>query len=300
MVAHPQNTSTWKETAWNGVRFKAPVDWDLSRIGARYLMLENEAGPVLEVKWAPIKGAFSHTKHLRRLAKSFQRQSGIRIEEFHLPPDWKKNLKKYDVSGFLWTGKTVRGKGVILYCPDCKHATLIQFYDYPIRKSENVYLKILSSFKDHRLDNEAVWAVFDIRAVIPDTYDLKYHRFEPGRFELSFASDKQKLTLYRWGPAAVALSDRTLEQFAKMMIPILQAEDRFHIRTDGNVVDFESEDSGEKSPFRSFFKRRNTVMKVRVWHEETKNKILGIRLEENGSTGTVMLDTLSKRYETLS
>ena len=34
--------------------------------------------------------------------------------------------------------------------------------------------------------------------------------------------------------------------------------------------------------------------------EETKNKILGIRLEENGSTGTVMLDTLSKKYETLS
>jgi hypothetical protein len=41
-------------------------------------------------------------------------------------------------------------------------------------------------------------------------------------------------------------------------------------------------------------------MKMRVWHEEAKNKILGIRLEEDSSAGTVMLDMLSKRYETFS
>ena len=214
MVVSRQNINTWKETAWNGIQFKAPAGWDLSRIGARYLMLENEAGPVLELKWAAIKGAFSHPKHLRRLTKSFQRQSGIRIAEHHLPHGWKKKLKNYDVSGFLWTGKSMRGKGVILYCPDCKHATLIQFYDYPVCKPENVYLEILSTFRDHRLDNEAVWAVFDIRAVIPDTYVLKYHRFEPGRFELSFASDTQKLTLYRlflWIVPKHLLLNRNLE-----------------------------------------------------------------------------------------
>lgn len=296
MRVHAEKNSPWKETAWNGVRFKAPAEWEPASIGSRYLMLENDTGPVLELKWGPIKGAFSHRNHLRRLAKHFRRQSGIRVQEHPLPTDWEKALKKFERSGFLWAGKRAGGRGVILYCPTCKHATLIQFYDYQARESDRVYPEILRSFKDHRLNDETLWAVFDIRAVTPDAYRLKYHRFEPGRFELSFESGRQKLTLYRWGPAGAALSDRTLAQFAKMMIPILQGEDRFHIRDTGDRVEFEYVG---KVSFWQRLKPQKTALKVRVWHEEKKNKILGIRLEETASTAAVMLDTLSKRYETL-
>jgi len=292
-------SSPWKETAWNGIRFLAPTGWEPASIGRRYLMLENEAGPALEIKWGPIKGAFSHRRHLQRLSKTFNKQSNIRIEKRPLPNDWKAALGNYEHSGFTWTGKQVGGRGVILFCPACAHATLIQFYDCQTPISDRVYQRILRSFDHHPINGETVWAVFDIRAVTPGAYRLTYHRFEPGRFELSFEAGRQKLTLYRWGPAAAALSHRTLAQFAQLMIPTLRGKDRFCIRDNGNRVDFDDIDGFGKTPFWRRFKREKIVMAVRIWHEEKRNKILGIRLEENASTASMMMESLAKRYETL-
>jgi hypothetical protein len=291
--------SPWKETAWNGIRFMAPAGWEPASIGRRYLMLENDAGPVLEIKWGPIKGSFSHRKHFRRLSKNFSKQSNIRIEERPLPNDWEAALGRYEHSGFSWTGNRLGGRGVILYCPICTHATLIQFYDYPAQTSDRVYVKTLRSFEDHPPNNETVWAVFDFRAVVPDAYRLNYHRFEPGRFELSFESGRQKLTLYRWGPAGAALSNRTLVQFAQMMVPILKGKDRFHISDNGNRVDFDENGPFGKTSFWQRFKREKSTMTVRIWHEQKRNKILGIRFEGNASTASLMMESLSKRYETL-
>lgn len=297
--AQAVKNSLWKEAAWNGIRFVAPTGWEPASIGRRYLMLENDAGPVLEIKWGPIKGTFSHRRHLRRLSKTFSKQSNIRIEECPLPKDWKAALDHYEYSGFLWTGKQVGGRGVILFCPTCANATLIQFYDYQTQTSDRVYQKILRSFEDHPINGQTVWAVFDIRAVIPGAYRLKYHRFEPGRFELSFEAGRQKLTLYRWGPAGAALSNRTLVQFAQRMIPMLQGKDRFCIRDNGNRVDFDDNDLFGKTPFWQRFKREKIVMAVRIWHEQNRNKILGIRLEENASAAWMMMESLSKQYEAL-
>jgi len=47
-------TDHWKEIAWNGVRFKTPAEWEIAQIGPRHLILENEMGPVMEVKWGPV------------------------------------------------------------------------------------------------------------------------------------------------------------------------------------------------------------------------------------------------------
>ena len=296
MCADEKWNIPWKETAWNGIRFRAPADWEPAGIGNRYLMLENEAGPALELKWGPIKGSFSHRRHLARLAKNFRRHSGIRIRECPLPIDWKRALTDFEGVGFLWTGKRMGGRGVVLYCRACRHATLMQFYGDRPGASDGIERKILGSFKDHNPGGETLWAIFDIRAVVPLTYDLKYHRFEPGRFELSFSSGRQKLTLYRWSPAGAALSERSLEQFAKMMIPMLQAEGRFRMTDAGGCIDFEY--FGKTFLWRRL-KTETTAQTVRVWHEPKKNKILGIRIEGDAAVAAMMRDTLSQRYETL-
>ena len=57
----------WKHIAWNGIRFKAPAEWEVGQIDSRHLILEREAEPVMEVKWGSVKGAFSHKAHLKRL-----------------------------------------------------------------------------------------------------------------------------------------------------------------------------------------------------------------------------------------
>ena len=64
----------WKEIAWYGMRFKIPADWQMSQIGIRYLAIEDEFGLVMEIKWAPVKGKFSHSSHLKRLIALQKRQ----------------------------------------------------------------------------------------------------------------------------------------------------------------------------------------------------------------------------------
>ena len=141
--------ASWKETAWNGIRFKNPIPWEPVKIGNRYLMFEDDAGPVLEVKWESIKGVFSHEKHFHRLAAVYKKQSNIRIEASRLPERWKKALSGFEASGFRWSGNTLGGEGVILYCPECRKATLIQIYRKDPDKNSLEIEKLLASFKDH-------------------------------------------------------------------------------------------------------------------------------------------------------
>ena len=118
----------WKETAWNGVRFHTPADWDIAKIGKQYLLFEDEDRPVLEIKWNTIKGTFSHKKHLRRLTALHGKKDAHLLEQWKIPDHWAQALKRYEISGFSWESTNLNGKGTILYCPECGNATFIQFY----------------------------------------------------------------------------------------------------------------------------------------------------------------------------
>jgi len=89
-----------KEIAWNGIRFLAPSDWEVGKIGPRYLMLETEYGPALEIKWGTVKGNFSHRKHLQRLAATQDKPSGKPVKKSPLPEEWAKALDPFDATGF--------------------------------------------------------------------------------------------------------------------------------------------------------------------------------------------------------
>jgi hypothetical protein len=196
----------------------------VGKIGAHYLMLEEESGPVLEVKWGEVRGSFSHQDHLRRLAALHGKELGESVKQCPLPAAWEKALGKFEATGFSWHGKRVGGMGVLLYCSTCHNATLIQFYQKGSSQTEKIAQRLLTSFRDHRQDNQVIWSLFDIRATIPEKFRLVRHRFEAGEFELAFASGGQKITLHRWGPASILLSGRDLVQFARTMLPHPQGE----------------------------------------------------------------------------
>ena len=58
----------WKELSWDGVLLKIPADLQLGQIGTLYLLIEDQFGPTIEIKWTPVKGKFYHQAHLKRLA----------------------------------------------------------------------------------------------------------------------------------------------------------------------------------------------------------------------------------------
>ncbi len=213
-----------KILAWNGVQFAIPADWEIGRMGLRYLHLEDDRGPVFEVKWQPIKGRFVHKTHLKRLTGMRSRRAGLALQLCKTPGQWQAALAGFAVEAFEWQGGALAGKGAVLYCPHCRTAHLLQFLRRDIVRNKRLCRDILASFEDHRDDKAQAWAVYDIRALTPDRLRLKQYRFDAGAFELAFdGPEGLALHLHRWGPAALMLKAKNLRQFCNGMWPWLQS-----------------------------------------------------------------------------
>jgi hypothetical protein len=152
-------TNNWKQLAWNGIRFETPAQWEVVQIGIRHLILENEVGPVMEVKWGAVKGTFSHRTHLKRLASLQSRRNKISVAEWILPPPWEAALADFEAGGFLWQSPAASGRGAILFCSGCRTATLIQFFGDSSVKREKEFLAVLRSFRDHSRDGWLPWSI---------------------------------------------------------------------------------------------------------------------------------------------
>lgn len=290
----------WQEFAWYGIRFKAPRRWQIGEMGPCYLMLEDDAGPALELKWGKVKGRFSHQKQLRRLRAFQQKKIGEPVKECPVPTQWQEALDKYDSMGFSWRGVGIGGKGVLLHCATCRTATLIQFYHKGGSQPEKLPRRILYSFRDHREDNLVTWSLYDIRAILPDDFNLMKFRFEAGELELAFGSKLQKLNLHRWGPAATLLKDRDLIQFAQALIPNPWGIGDPESLGDGKAVEWRIDPpSTTGRQLWGRINRKPLFQWLRLWHLEDKNRILGVRIRGKKSINSRFIDWVCENYETL-
>jgi hypothetical protein len=287
---------SWREIAWNGVRFSTPAAWEVAKIGPRYLLLTDQGEPVLEIKWEKIKGRFSHRTALRRLS-SLHRNT---VQESPLPDGWKQILNSFTVTGFTWQVETKGGRGAILYCSACGNATLIQFFHHKSKPIDETCLRILSTFQDHATDDLVRWSLFDIQAVIPSQYQLARYRFEAGRYELNFASRKETIALYRWGPASALLVTEDLVAFAARMLEGQRSE--WHPRTwsENPAAEWEKYfPAGLWARFGERLTGTRHYQKIRLWHLPEKNRILGIAVRGNKPYPPDFFDTLCLSYESL-
>ena len=289
----------WKQLAWNGIRFKAPAEWEIAQIGTRHLILETETGPVMEIKWGPVRGKFSHKAHLKRLAALHPKSLKSRIAEWFLPPHWQAALSNFETSGFLWQGKAAIGRGAILFCPACRNATLIQFFRYNSSEREKVLSAVLKSYRDHGQDGISHWSVFDIRVTLPQTLKLVNFRFDAGKFELEFSHGRQSIYLHRWAPAAALLGEGDLIGFARTIPEFSERQPQSLIIDGDGAVEWRIKPVSD-------WQRRMTRLKVnpsffwyRLWHEEKKNRILGIRSESKYPLDFHMLDQIDSNYESI-
>ena len=268
----------------------------MGQIGVRHLVLEDDSEPAMEVKWGPVKGKFSHQTHLKRLGTFQSRKLKNAVKEWFLPPEWEKALTDFQASGFSWQTETKSGRGVILYCPACRNAALIQFLQPKSTRSEKIPLGVLKTFQDHREDDQIAWSVFDIRVMMPANFKLVHHRFEPGNYELAFEHGSQKIFLYRWAPASVLLAERDLTQFARM-ISDFSAENPVSSDIDGGqAVELSL---SPRFIWLSRLKASPSFHWMGLWHLERKNRILGVKMQGKRAFDTLMLDRICAGYESL-
>lgn len=289
----------WKEIAWYGVRFKIPADWLLSQIGLRYLLFEDEFGPAMEIKWAPVKGKFSHQAHLKRLTSLQKRQVRKSLRPEAISREWESALIDFQASAFSWESDSHRGHGLMLFCPACRIASLIQFFHSEVSPNNGVAANVLSSFRDHRNDNQILWSVYDIRALVPEAYELKRYRFEAGRYELDFADGGQHIILYRWAPASVLLSQQDLVGFAGSVVRLGKTEPVAGKMDGCETVEWSATPASNWGRWLSRFKAKASYHWLGLWHLETRNRILGVRAEGKRPLDTELLDRICSHYESV-
>jgi hypothetical protein len=286
---------SWREIAWNGVRFLAPAVWEVIKIGPRYLLLADQGEPALEIKWQWVKGRFSHQTALKRL-NSLHKDT---VQESPLPEEWEKLLGNFTVTGFAWRAEAKGGQGAILYCPACGNATLIQFLGNFSDSRREICRRVLASFQDHSRDNRVVWSIFDIRAEIPAEYLLIRYRFEAGRFEMHFGANRRQIALYRWGPASALLANGDLFAFAAQMIGVQRSE--WHPLTwRHQAVQWEkSVSAGLWARCRERMTGKPHFQRFRLWHLFHENRIFGVGVRGDKTCPSESFDMICTQYESL-
>ncbi|MBN1930841.1 MAG: hypothetical protein JW786_04445 [Desulfobacterales bacterium] len=264
-------------------------------------MLEDTEGPVLEVKWNRIKGFFSSKAYLRQLAAFYKRHFKKKLTEFPLPDQWANMIGNgYQARCFSWQGKNFGGKGIILYCTICQNATLIQFYHKAASNRAYRIESLLSSFQDHRIDDQIFWSIFDIQATIPVNFQLVRYQFEAGKFELAFASKGQKIILYRWALTSILQCEQDFVQFAEAMTHLPKKNPNY--RSLKSCKGLEWEIVSPKAFWRRYLYwpgEKTLFQWVRIWQVEEKNRILGIRAEGKKAFDPFFLERICTNYEAL-
>lgn len=278
--AKHRGPSGWKELAWNGVRVAIPPGWEPGRIGQRHLIVESETGPVMEIKWGRVRGRFLHRSHFQRLRK-VTGAHGANARECRVPAEWKPALERFEPSGFCWTTGGAAATGAILYCPRSRTGGLVQFFH---SAGDLGFLRpagaVLQSLRFHNDTGLVQWAVFDICAQLPERLSLVRHRFEPGRFVLSFAADRCRVDLYRWAPAAVLLKTCDLTRFANTVRELEPLQ--FQATEQPEMASVEGHSPAAAGIGGRLAARfgLHSVCRARLWHLPERNRILGLRMQD--------------------
>ena len=271
---------------WNGVEFSAPSAWAPASFGPRYLLFDDGNSPALEIKWERITGVFSHRRHLKKLGPG----RSAALEEITVPESWEAGLERFQATAFAWRdARGGQGLGVVLFCPDCRNALLLQFLG-PAVDNDDLQARLLSSLTDHSSDGSRLWAVYDIRARVPEALAYQSALFQPGRFELTFGLGKSRIRLIRWSPASVLLKKGGLEGFGTTCFPwsvgCWKREDE-----DGLMISAEKRARG--------LERLKAVPRHRwagLWFVAEANRIMGVSAESRRPLDKTLLDGLCSEF----
>ncbi len=155
---------------------------------------------------------------------------------------------------------------------------------------------MLAGFADHREDGRRLWAVFDIRAELPQELRLVRHRFEVGRFRVELAGRGRRLTLMRWAPAAALLAPGGLAAFAQAQAGPGPMEFR-PLDTAGHP----GVEGRAPAPAGAFARARVALgltpdRRVRIWHAAARNRILGVVLAGRRPIAAEEMDVVCANY----
>ncbi|MDD3618174.1 MAG: hypothetical protein PHX57_02120 [Desulfobulbaceae bacterium] len=283
------SSEQWPVIGWDGITVRVPPQWQPTVILRDYLFFEDEGRPVLEMKWRHAGRRFAPDRVLKKIGKTFG-QGGAALRKWSLPPALEELLQPFAATGFACREGSLDSRGLLLFCPACGRATLLRFHDNP--GEERTMSLVLSSFRDHADGDDLLWAVYDIRAVLPAAAKLRAHEFLVGRFTLTFSLDDSDLTLLRFKPAAALLNNRDLCAFGASLAD--PARPAGPVAPDSCT--WVEEAGGPKRLLRRLQKKPLWTW-LKLWHIADENVILGAKGEgKRGAPGSTIMEDIRRRY----
>lgn len=281
------SSAPWKPLAWNGIRLEVPADWDPARMGRRFLLLENEEGPTLSLRWEPISGHFDAQKTLHKLTRAVGADADVTPND--PPAIWRNALKSGggpgpETYGFGWRD----GAGVLLYWPDSNIAALAGFYGNPPQPTAG---PVLAALQPVAGKPTRPFQLYDIHARAPADLNLDRFQFVPGAFELAFSGTATRLLLHRWGPASMLVNGDGLLSFARRRLPSIPKD------ASGDEMDRRWEQS-LGGPIGKFLPGKRARFEAgRIWRVSEADRILGVIAAGPSREGTrKLLETTSREF----
>lgn len=307
MQGDTTTTERWKAMGWNGVRVSVPESWHPAGIERQCLMFEENGRPVMTLKWEPSNNRGASRPGISRIRKGFPKELRRSLREIALPDAWRHafggSFEKADVEGavgFSWGDPAGGGEGILLDCRRTRRVFLLHFYRADVSGAAGDIPRVIASLGSGSEDGRVVWAVFDIRAALPEALMLVRHRFMPGAFELTFGTKGETVRLCRWGPASVLLRNETLQGFAAGRFAIPREKMEGGDTTGALLVQWIDRRMPAWAahrlikPFVSPVFRRG-----RAWQIPAHNKILAVQVESRSLPDGRCLDDLCGSFQYL-
>lgn len=236
---------------WNGLLLQVPPSWSPAVLDKHYLLVEDDHGPVMEVKWGWIRGQLSFDKVYRKLSRE------LKGADFYsggggdsagdakgsaastIPSRWAEAVAELEarLAGQEVTAQPIfwrirehiddelparnitAGRGAIVHSSTSGLAWMIQFYEAGGRSMAEEAVSVLHSLRIPEPDHWLPWELFGIRFRTPPWLELAEHSFKAGRFRLEFKrrgwKSPTRLILERVGPARAVLKGRGLRDWAE-------------------------------------------------------------------------------------
>ena len=285
-----QPNAPLKETAWNGVRLQCPANWDVIVRGDSHLLFEHNFTPYLELRWPDNDSGTTHSA--RKLLDNLKQQSGL-LPTDSIPPSWKKISTQYDIHLLLGEAKE-QPQAALLICKTCKKVLLFYFFA-PLPAAHNTIAALLSSLQCHPHKQEkTVWAIQDVRFILPGDCSLSSYTFEAGLTRITFSSGSRILHVCRLAPASHRLQSADLGQLLIILGDI--SVNRDDIVEHSEMASHSSHPSISKQLL-SRFKRKLPFHEMYLRHHQDCDRLTGLFILDKKPIAKTYAEHILNNYE---
>ncbi len=279
-----------RQIGWDGLRFRVPALWQAAVIRDGYLLFEEDSRPVFGLRWQPVPEGLSPRDLVRRLQRRGEAKNiRIRLQDgpvgsFPLPDHLAGH-------GFSWQQGEEGGKGLLLLSSRSRRASLLQFHRplSPLETSD-----LLRSFQDHGgEETPQLWAMYDIRCLLPARARLARSRFLLGRYTLAFDLDGLEIVLHRFRPAAELLAGSSLELFGQR---VLGMRSQWLLRKEADCCEWEKAATRMERFLGRLQKGKRAARRLRLWRPAGENGLLAVGLECNTQIDGRLFEELCASY----